>query len=93
MKTCKETCVMFEQMKISEQVYKGGAPLKTSIMSDTNCDSHVRKQKGGEYSFPKNPDKVRTGKHKKKFTPSERWFDQCKKDIIVAWPQTLLRGV
>ena len=37
MKTYKETCDIFGQIEISEQVYKGEIPSKTSFREDSNC--------------------------------------------------------
>ena len=47
MKTYKETCAMFKQMEISEQVDEGGTPSKTPTRSDDNRDVCVRKKRGG----------------------------------------------
>ena len=46
-KTYKETCAMFNQMEIAEQVHEGGTPSKTPIRADPNRDSHVRRRTGG----------------------------------------------
>ena len=43
LKTYRETYAMFERMKVSEQVYKEGAPSKTPTMAESNRDIHVRK--------------------------------------------------
>ena len=66
MKTYKETCVMFEQVEISEQIYEGGTPSKKRTRADANHDGHVRKCKRGEATSPTNPDKGRAGKIKAK---------------------------
>ena len=62
----KETCAIFEQMEISEQVYERQKPSKNIPRVDFNHDGHGRKRKGGEASLPTNPNKGRTDKHKKK---------------------------
>ena len=59
MKTYKETCAIFEQMVILEQLYEGGKPSKKPIREDSNRRIHVRKLKGGESTSPTNPKKVR----------------------------------
>ena len=82
---------MFEQMEISEQVYEVKSPSRKIIMEDTNHDSHVRKRKGGEFASPVNPDKGRAGKNKtkKSGSPSNNTTSAVK-NMLVAWPQTLL---
>ena len=66
MKTYKETCDMFEQTEIAEQVYEGGTPSKTPTRADANREGHIRKCKGGESASPTNPKKGRSDKRKTK---------------------------
>ena len=61
-----ETYDMFERMEITEQVYKGGTPSKTTTREDPNRSSHGRKCKGGEAALSTNPEKGRADKSKKK---------------------------
>ena len=65
MKTYRETCAMFKQTVISEQVYEGGTSSKTPIRSDANRNSHGRKHKGGEAASATNPNKGHASKRKK----------------------------
>ena len=56
---------MFKRMGISEQVYEGGTPSKTTTRVDANHDSHGSKRKELESASPTNPEKSRAGKRKK----------------------------
>ena len=56
---------MFELMEISEKVYKGRTPSKTTNRVDAECTSHGRKQKGRESASPTNPEKVCAAKRNK----------------------------
>ena len=66
MKRYKTTCKLFKIMEVVETIYEGGTTSKTLISSDAKCDSHGRKQKGGESASPINPKTGRTGKRKTK---------------------------
>ena len=66
MKTFRETCGMFKQIEIAEQVYKGQTHSKQIPMPYANRDSRVRKRKGGEAALPTRSKKGRTGKRKQK---------------------------
>ena len=54
-------------MEISQKIYKGVTPSRKPIRSDGNHDIHVRKLKVGEATFPTNPEKGLTDKHKGKY--------------------------
>ena len=54
-------------MEISDQVYKGGTPSKTTTRADDDRFRHVRKLKGSETSSPTNPKKGRDGNRKNNY--------------------------
>ena len=60
MKIYKYICSMFDQMEISEQVYKGGTPSKKFIEEYANRANHVRKRKIGEAILTANNEKCRS---------------------------------
>ena len=68
-RTYKDTYEMFEHIKIVEQVYEGGNTSKNTNQEESDRVSHGRKHKGGEAALPTNPEKGRSGKHKKKIQP------------------------
>ena len=74
MKTFRETCTMFKQIEIAEQVYKGQKTSKKIPMPYANRDSSVRKRKGGEAALPNSSKKGCADKRKTKNTvsPSEK---------------------
>ena len=63
--TYKETCNMFKRTVITEQVYKGVKPPKTTNWIDANRAGHIRNKKGVESASPPKPEKGRSGKHNK----------------------------
>ena len=72
MKTINETCTMFEEMEISEQVYEGQTASKKIPTADAYHESHVRKRKGEESALHNHPEKGHDGKPKTKNTVSLR---------------------
>ena len=66
MKRYKATCDLLEILEVADKIYKGVTTSKTPIRADANCDSQIRKQKGGEAASPIDPRKGRAGKHKTK---------------------------
>ena len=84
MKTFRQTCTIFKQIEIAEQVYKGQTPSKKIPMPYANRDSCVRNRKGGEAALPTSSKKGGTGKRKKKNTvsPSEKTIGADKTCLI-----------
>ena len=92
-------------MEISEQGYEVGTPSKTTAREDVDRASYVSKRKGGKPASPTNPKKGSAGKRKKKIQyiqaigrPKKNMKDiqaivQTVKNMLFAWPRTLLRGV
>ena len=90
--TYNDTCEIFEWMEIAEQVYEGGTPSKNTTWADSNRASHGIKLNEREAASPTNPEKGRVGK-RKKFMQAIQVIVQLVKNMLVTWPQALLRGV
>ena len=60
----KETCNMFERMKIAEAIYKGVAPSKNTQRVEADRTSSGRNKNGGSSASPSKPEQGRAGKRK-----------------------------
>ena len=87
-----ETYDMFERMEITEQVYKGGTPSKTTTRSDADRVSNSRKLKGGKYVSCTNPKEVCAGNSQKNW-PIRLIGRPMKKHTCCMAPETSHRSV
>ena len=90
-KTHKGNCEIFETVKISKQVYKGGTTSKTTIRADANRSSHGKK--GGESASPTNLNKGRAVKIKKKHAGHMSSCTTGEKNACFMDPDTPQRSV
>ena len=65
---------MFDQMEISEKVYRGRASSKTTTGADSDRSSHGRKLNGVESTSSTNPLKGHSGKRKKYSGHPKDWM-------------------
>ena len=73
-------------MEITEQVYEGVTPSKSTARADTNRASHSRERKGGEDAWPTKLDKGRTGKRKKIYAGNQSDIPTGDKKYVLHGP-------
>ena len=90
MKTYRETCAMFEQMEISEQLYERQTPSKKRLGQMLTMTVMVGKER--EENPPRIPIQRRAtlAIARQKCSLSKQEGGRCTKGILVVWTQTLL---
>ena len=79
-------------MEIVERVYIGRTLSKTITRAYANRASHRRKRKGVEFTYQTNPEKGRSGKHKKNYAGDPSNWTTGDKTCLVHGPGNSAEG-